>query len=341
MQKLQKSVLLQVKYVSLYYEKMNIKRIRVIIISSFMVIILLFAGWISGLFVQQGNLVLPTAKDYNFYFITDIGSVTGHGDKPQIISTMNKMAETIVPRYMICAGDNFHSAPAMSVNDTVWRWNFEQFFAHGYLKDLNWYTALGNHDYTGTPQCQIEYGATHPRWILPDRYYTFVKKTDDSTAIRFVVIDTNPFQTKYLKRGGFADIKQQNTEKQLHWMDSVLGASHEQWKVVIGHHPIVHSGLFSGIGSELLTQINPILKKHHVDFYLSGHVHSFQHLQKDNIDYMVGSTTWKSRTITPWLHSMYWKNETGFSICSVSAHHFNFYFLNKDGKVIYTYSRKK
>jgi 3',5'-cyclic AMP phosphodiesterase CpdA len=303
--------------------------------------ILLFVGWAIGLFIHQSHLPLPSSRAYNFYFITDIGSVNGHGAKPLIADAMNKLAIGTVPRYIISAGDNFHSFAASTANDTVWKWNFEQFFKTGYIKEMDWYTALGNHDYSGNPQCQLEYAKVHPHWILPARYYTFVKKTDDSVSIRFVILDTNPFQTKYRKRGGMADVAQQDTRKQLHWADSVLASSHERWKVVIGHHPIVHSGLFTGIGHELLDQVNPILRKYNVDFYFSGHVHNFQHLQKNNIDYVIGSTTWKSRIITPGRYSHYWKNATGFTLCSVDARHFRFYFIDEKGTILYTYSRNK
>jgi len=292
-------------------------------------------------FMPRQMLPLPSAKEYNFYIITDFGSVNGGGDKKQIVEQMNLLVPKVAPRYIISGGDNFHSAAAMTATDTVWRWNFEQFFKTGAIKEMDWYLALGNHDYTGNPQAQLNYAKIHPHWIMPARYFTFVKKTDDSTSIRFVILDTSPFQTDYIKRGGHADVAQQDTRKQLHWADSVLASSHERWKVVIGHHPIVHSGLFTGIGGELLAQVNPLLKKYKVDVYFSGHVHNFQHLQKDSIDYIIGSTTWKGRTITPWIYSKYWKNETGFTLCSVDAHHFSFYFINGKGEVLYTYSRKK
>ena len=320
---------------------MNTKRTKIFLISSLLLLVLLFGAWVCGLFLPHNHLALPTSKDYNFYFITDIGSVTGPGAKKEVVEQMNLLAPTILPRYIISAGDNFHSGAAMSATDPVWKSNFEQYFKTGAIKDLDWYATLGNHDYTGNPQAQIDYGKTHPHWIMPARYYTFVKKTDDSASIRFIIIDTNPFQTKYHTRTGFADLNQQDMKKQLHWLDSVLAVSHETWKVVMGHHPIVHSGLFTGVGPELLDQVNPILLKYKVDFYFAGHVHNFQHLTKDSIDYVISSTTWKSRTITPWFHSKYWKNATGFTICSVNAHHFRFYFIDEKGKVLYSYSREK
>ena len=320
---------------------MRTNRSKIILIPSVLVVIILLGCWIGGLFIHQSHLPLPSSKDYNFYILTDFGSVTGHGVKKQVAEQMNVLAPKVNPRYIITAGDNFHSGAAMSATDPAWTSNFEQFFKTGDIRDLDWYACLGNHDYTGNPQAQLDYAKTHPHWIMPARYYTFVKKTDDSTSIRFVILDTNPFQTDYIKRGGHADIAQQDTKKQLHWVDSVLASSHERWKVVIGHHPIVHSGLFTGIGPELLHQVNPILKKYKVDIYFSGHVHNFQHQQKDNIDYIIGASTWKGRMITPWIHSKYWKNATGFTLCSVDAHHFRFYFINENGHILYTYSREK
>ncbi|MBP1639318.1 MAG: acid phosphatase [Bacteroidetes bacterium] len=319
---------------------MRTNRAQILLFPLLLVVIIIIGCWIGGLFIHQQHLSLPSAKDYNFFFVTDYGSVTGPGMKKQIADQMNLLAPKVNPRYIISAGDNFHSESAMSATDPAWKTNFEQFFKVGYIKNLDWYTGLGNHDYAGNPQAQLDYAKIHPHWNMPARYYTFIKKTDDSTSIRFVILDTNPFQTKYLK-SGHADVARQDTKMQLHWMDSVLASSHERWKIVIGHHPIVNSGIFTGIDSKLIEQINPLLKKYKVDVYFSGHVHSFQHQQKDNIDYVVGASTWKGRIITPWLYSKYWKNSTGFTLCSVDAHHFRFYFINEKGHILYRYSRNK
>ena len=320
---------------------MRTNRTKIFLFPTLLTLIILLGCWIGGVFVHQSHLPLPSNKDYNFYFVTDFGSVNGHGAKKLVADQMNLLAPKVNPRYIISGGDNFHSAAAMTVNDTVWKWDFEQFFKTGYIKDMDWYLGLGNHDYTGNPQCQLEYAKTHPHWIMPARYFTFVKETGNGASIRFVILDTNPFQTDYIKKGGHADAAHQDTKKQLHWVDSVLASSHETWKVVIGHHPIIHSGLFTGIGSELLDQINPLLKKYKVDIYFSGHVHSFQHQQKDNIDYIVGASTWKGRIITPGIYSKYWKNATGFTLCSVDARRFRLYFINEKGHILYTYSREK
>jgi len=153
------------------------------------------------------------------------------------------------------------------------------------------------------------------------------------------MLDTSPFLKSYHKR--FGDAKFPNTDKQLHWVDSVLASSHERWKIAIGHHPIYHSGFFSGNTTELIDQLNPILKKYKVDFYFSGHVHTFQHNQKGGIDYVTTASAWQSRMVTPWFYTKYWKSATGFTLCSVNYHHFSFYFINEKGAVLYSYSRKK
>jgi hypothetical protein len=287
-------------------------------------------------------LPLPPAAKYNFYIITDFGTAKGtHGSKAAVAAEMNEMASSVAPRFIISSGDNFHDAAPVTATDSVWKWNFEQFFNTGYNGTLKWYTLLGNHDYNGKPDAQIAYGDLHPRWIMPSRYYTFVQKTDDSTSIRFIMLDTSPFVDSYRKRFDSQGALVAYTEKELRWADSVLTVSHERWKVVVGHHPIYNAGVFAGLGHNLVNQLDPILRKHKVDFYFAGHVHTFQHNQKNGIDYVVTASAWKSRIVTPWYFTRYYKNATGFTLCSVDNHHFTFYFIDPKGKVLYSYNRAK
>ena len=288
---------------------------------------------------KQSTFPLPTTKDYNFYIISDFGSGENAGNKLQVAHQMNLLFTKVAPRFIITSGDNFHYNAPSSVIDTVWKWNFEQFFKVDKIKNLNWYVTLGNHDYDGNPDAQLDYAKVHPEWIMPARYFTFVQKVNDSTSLRVVIMDTSPFLKSYHKRSPskyFPD-----TNIQLHWADSVLATSHERWKIVIGHHPIYHAGWFPGNTEELVQQLNPLLKKYEVDFYFSGHVHTFQHNQIGKIDYVTTTSTLKSRMVTPWFYNRYHKTTTGFTLCSVDTHHFRFYFIDEKGTILYSYSRNK
>jgi len=288
------------------------------------------------------NLPLSSSSTYNFYIIADFGSVKTSGTKVEVAAQMNQLAPIVNPQFIISCGDNFHNAAPLTVKDTSWEWNFVPFFNHGPIAKLKWYVALGNHDYAGNPDAQITYHQIDTNWVMPARYFTFVKTINDSTSLRVVIMDSSPFLKSYThKFPAISSFDKQNTALQLHWADSVLANSHETWKIVIAHHPIYSSGFFPGNTKELITQLDPILRKYHVDFYFSGHIHTFQHNQKGGIDYVTTGSAWQSRTATPWFYTKYWKKATGFTLCSVTKHHFAFYFINDKGKVIYSYERKK
>ena len=70
----------------------------------------------------------------------------------------------------------------------VWRYTYN----HTTLKDLNWWLALGNHDYgfgIGEEWYQVALTFVEPRWNLPYPWYDFIR-TDGEVNVHFIVIDT-------------------------------------------------------------------------------------------------------------------------------------------------------
>ena len=60
-------------------------------------------------------------------------------------------------------------------------------------------------------------------------------------------------------------------------LDSELAkAGSDAWKVVFGHFPC-HSGGHYGGNEAIQEQVLPIMKRHNVDVYLTGHDHNLQH----------------------------------------------------------------
>jgi hypothetical protein len=68
-------------------------------------------------------------------------------------------------------------------------------------------------------------------------------------------------------------------QAQLQWLDDELAKPRKSlWTVCLGHHPLFSDGQH-GDDTALQAAWGPLLKKHKVDFYLSGHDHTLQHLQ--------------------------------------------------------------
>src|SRR5664279_3946508 len=89
------------------------------------------------------------------------------------------MANKGVGSFIISAGDNFQIAGVRSVQDPLWMLNFENVFSDPEL-ECTWCVALGNHDYKGNVQAEIDYSKISSRWNMPARYYAVHKKINAS-----------------------------------------------------------------------------------------------------------------------------------------------------------------
>jgi acid phosphatase len=201
-----------------------------------------------------------------------------------------------------------------------------------------WYASLGNHDYVGNAQAEIEYTLISKRWKMPDRYYTHTEKINDTTDVLFVHIDTSPFITEYRNNDSTYHILGQDIHKQLRWIDSVLASSHAIWKIVVGHHPIYSSVGNHGNTKELIDNVLPLLQKYGVRIYLCGHEHFLQYLvhgainffvvgggsvsrpisDRDDVKFGVGSPGFLSMTLTPALAKAVYFDDKGISLYSIT-----------------------
>jgi hypothetical protein len=281
----------------------------------------------------------PPANGYNFFVLSDMGS-TGAYREDSVAKMVNRLSGSLHPKFVINQGDFFHDSGVRDTLDPLWNAQFENMFTAPEL-NLKWFSIIGNHEYIGNPQALVDYGKHNARWTMPARNYTFVQNIDSTTSIRFVMIDTSPFVYFYHRDPKYREVNKQDPEKTEAFVDSVLARSHETWKVVVGHHPIYTSDFNHGNTYGLIDQILPLLRKYHVDFYLSGHVHKFEHLQRDGIDYMVTTTGIKARWTNPWFFTRYVGRSLGFSVCNVTQHEFSFFFINDKGETLYSYRRKK
>jgi len=311
--------------------KLNAKKL-------FFMLILFFLNSIGLSVLAQPVVVDKTA--YNFYVVSDIGR-NGYYKQKAVAEAMGNLTETVHPKFIIASGDTFHYNGVRSTSDPLWMTNFESIYSHPELL-IDWYPLFGNHEYRGNTQAMIDYSKISRRWNMPAHYYTFTKKIDKENSVRFVCLDTPPFLKEYqLLPDQFPDIAKQDTRKQLVWMDSVLTVSHEKWVIVVGHHPIYSVDTRHGNTQELIEQLDPILRKHHVDFYFAGHIHCAQHIQKNGIDYIVSASGSLGAPATSGTDSKYVNSAEGFTICSVKSGTFEFIFVNEKGEELYRYKKTK
>ena len=280
---------------------------------------------------------------FNFYIANDLGR-NGYYDQKPIAELMGEMAEQGVdPEFILATGDIHHFEGVASVNDPLWMTNYELVYSHPELM-IHWYPVLGNHEYRGNTQAVLDYGKVSRRWEMPARYYTKVFN-DKGMTMRVVWVDTAPLINKYREeKDKYPDACLQDDERQLAWIDSVLTAAKEDWVIVAGHHPIyAQTKKNESERTDMQQRLDPILRRHHVDMYICGHIHNFQHIrQKDsNIDYITNSAGSLSRKVAPIEGTLFCSPEPGFSIISANKNQLELRMIDKKGNVLHTVTRTK
>ena len=289
-------------------------------------------------FAQDASAWKAREKPVNFFLANDLGR-NGYYDQKPIAELMGQMAENVDIEAVVAAGDVHHFEGVRSVNDPLWMTNYELIYSHPELM-IPWYPVMGNHEYRGNTQAVLDYAQVSARWEMPARYYTKVLENDEVT-VRLVMIDTAPLLDKYRKdTEKYPDACQQDMNKQLAWMDSVLTAAKEDWVLVVGHHPIfADTDKSDAERLDMEKRVNKVLLKHkNVNMYLCGHIHNFQHIRKpgNTIDYVVNSSASLSRKVKAVDGTQFCSGETGFSLISADKKELCLHMINKEGKVIYT-----
>jgi tartrate-resistant acid phosphatase type 5 len=280
-------------------------------------------------------------RSRKFYVISDWGW-NGFYYQQAVADAMASFADSLSPNFIVSCGDNFQISGIASVQDPLWLTNFENIYRHPHLM-VDWYPVLGNHDYKGNTQAEIDYSKISRRWKLTAHYYSQVKRINDSVSMRLIFLDTPPLVDEYHKNvAGYPDIATQDSAKQMKWLKDELANSKEQWKFVFGHHPVFSASHTHGNTKEMIAKVKPILEKYHVQFYICGHDHDFQHLRvkSGNVDYIVTGTGGEPRPAS-------FRNDTsvfsysvpGFSLVSVTSDSAKIFFVDSKGKAIYSYAR--
>jgi len=276
----------------------------------------------------------------NFIIVSDWGW-NGFKHQQEVADQMAKSADSIHSQYIVSCGDNFQINGVASITDPLWISNFENIYKEPSLL-VDWFPVLGNHDYKGNSQAEIDYSHVSRRWRLLDRNYTIVKKVNDSISARLIFIDTSPFIDEYRTNPEvFPDLLQQDTTKEINWLRNVLENAHEKWIFVFGHHPICTATHYGSI-KEMNAHIKPLLEKYHVQCYFCGHNHNLQHLHEKGkqIDYFITGTGGECYPPADRNEStLFSKLEPAFSIVSLHADSLSFCFVNTKGTIIYRYSR--
>ena len=277
-----------------------------------------------------------------FLVTNDMGR-NGYYEQKPIAELMGRMAEENDFEAVLALGDVHHFMGVESVTDPLWMTNYELMYSHPELQ-IPWYPILGNHEYRGNTQSVLDYSKVSRRWQMPARYYSKVF-ADDSTSLRIVFLDTTPLIDKYHQdTEDYPSVRKQKIQKQLVWLEKELAQAKEDWVVVVGHHPIYADTSKDTVErADMQRRVDTILRRHHVNMYICGHIHNFQHFHFPDspIDYVVNSAASLSREkVSAMEGTQFVSGEPGFSILTCTKNMLKLDLINGKGKVIHSITQR-
>ncbi|KAF0689566.1 Aste57867_18985 [Aphanomyces stellatus] len=269
---------------------------------------------------KLGGAHLPSL---GFVVIGDFG--TGSSLQAQVATSLGDFVQNAEPpaSFVISTGDQIYDHGLLSADDPlliskfekVWMYVGGVFFVSwrmdagrrratlGFYFDDRVYS-IGNHDCEGNIDAMLNYAKrTTSLWRFPQRYYNMDHRIDNSTVIRFLVLDACDLvcgqEPEFKDYRCTAEMDKQTSivsrRRQYEWIEKVLSMSapkslndptqlSRMWTVVVAHWG-VYSYAGNGDTPELISNLLPLLDKYDVHAYFNGHDHALEHVRKGNVQY--------------------------------------------------------
>jgi tartrate-resistant acid phosphatase type 5 len=282
-----------------------------------------------GIFRKKSSLILvlpfilningvsaKTLEDKKVRFIAVGDTGTGTQSQYDVAKTMKEKCDKDGCDFVIILGDNIYNSGVKDVNDNQFITKFEKPYKD---IDLKFYMTLGNHDYRGNVQAQIDYTNISKKWTMLGRTYNFSYGNTD-----FFSIDTN-----------------NPNDKQISRLQRDINKSNSKWKIAFGHHPRYTNGVYGNATGKLAELTDKTLCGK-ADIYLSGHEHTKQHLKKVcGVEHLVVGTGAGLRFAVSDKNTLFAKATLGFSWFEIDNDKMYFQIIDTKGNVEYDYTIKK
>ena len=157
-------------------------------------------------------------------------------------------------------------------------------------------------------------------------------------------IDTTPLIDKYYEEGDeYPDVLNQDSTLQLRWLEEELAKSTEQFKIVIGHHPIYVSEKKRVDEQSLIEKLDHSVAKIQYRFICCRTFTYFStsYQTGTNINYVVNGSASLSREPIKGPDTRFCSSDEGFSIISIGKDKLKMTFINYLGNPIYQFEVKK
>jgi tartrate-resistant acid phosphatase type 5 len=278
--------------------------------------------------------VVTLKKSINFLVVGDWGH-NGYYHQRNVAAQMNIAAKEMNIDFIVSAGDNFYPDGVESVDDPYFISSFENVYTGPELF-VPWYVVLGNHDYVGNPQVEVDYTKRSRRWEMPSRYYSFERKFDDGEKSLFVFLDTSPFIKAYYTEEKYKNVIGQDTTAQYNWLKNLLSSSTDRWKLVFGHHHFYTAEGKSEELKDLRETFGPLFQKYKVDAYICGHQHSLQYIEKKNVytRFIISGAGSETEKVYPG-EAKFASSTSGFTAISLDPNSMLIQMVDYKGNVIF------
>lgn len=276
----------------------------------------------------------------NFFVFGDWGR-KGNVTQKSVAEQMALTAKKTKPDFIVVTGDNFYETGVSSLDDEHWDASYKNVYNFPELQ-VDWYLALGNHDYQGDVPSQIAYSNKDDRWHMPDRYYSIDKPIDPLHNVRFVFLDSSPFYDPYYERANYSNVWDQDSLSQLNWIDQTLEDSTSDWNIVISHHPPFTSGMRRDQEQFVQRHVKRLMDKHEVDAMFSGHEHDLQHQKPEgSTHYFVSGSASDARDVSELDYTKFAAGIPGFMSITLFHHKMIVQAIDTEGTILYATEIKK
>lgn len=158
------------------------------------------------------------------------------------------------------------------------------------LRNLGWWSTLGNHDHLGSIDAQVKYSGRSRRWTMPNPYYAFTAVGGKSASggdasvipdVQFIFLDSTPYTHDAYGKAS-RHVGKQDPVKQTKWLERTLEESTATYIIVVVHHCMYTMSTAGHLGTPgIRAHIEPLLLRHRsrVLAVITGHEHSLMHLQ--------------------------------------------------------------
>eukprot|EP01127_Copromyxa_protea_P019138 TRINITY_DN6139_c0_g1_i1.p1 TRINITY_DN6139_c0_g1~~TRINITY_DN6139_c0_g1_i1.p1 ORF type:complete len:316 (+),score=56.18 TRINITY_DN6139_c0_g1_i1:319-1266(+) len=242
-----------------------------------------------------------------FFVISDWGYPSdGLKDTARAMATL---AETRPPQFVLALGDNFYWEGVETAEDASFKDYWQEVFLKYPNLNVPWKVVLGNHDYEGNPDAQLEFtnSSLNPRgkngdplWQLPAKHYKFSHNFNASHYVDFFAFDSNG-AADYIVRGYPEKGAREATIAAKAWLEEELPKSKATWKIAFAHHPMYTLGRHHGMCGDCLREetfshfrgkrmgfgMEKTFVDGGVDVYFGGHEHAMQYKHTKNIHHFV------------------------------------------------------